>query len=1351
MKTRWSLNVPPSWIPVNRWTSSHQSSSFRRWSIFSILTLWGFLLPLCCLVAPTLSHPFLYQRGNRYAYARNIRPLPCVAKGGDTGVCMFAWDCMKANGTHLGTCIDRFYFGSCCKLDSKKRPIKPGGSTAIDTNEIIDTPSLTVNVKPSIVNKPNEIIEPEVTNTGLVTPDLTGTGLIVEGMDKPGMTGTGLTEEGMGKPDMTEPEMTDEGMDKPDITVPEFTGEVIAKPDSMIGTEFTGEGLDKPGMIEPVEGIDRPDLTGPSDGIKPDMTGPDIDLGKPDMTEPGMVGKPDMTGPGFTSEGTVKPDVTGPEITDKDVIKPDMTGSEITDEDTIKPDLTGPSDGIKPDMTGTDIDLGKPDMTEPGMVGKPDMTGPEITDEGIDKPDMTKPEFTGEGLDKPGMTGTVEGIDRPDLNGPSDGIKPDMTGPDMDLGNPDMTESGMVDNPEMTGPGFTSEGTIKPDVTGPEITDEDVFKPDMTEPEITDEDTIKPDLTVPSDGIKPDMTGTDMDLGKPDMTESGMDGKPDMTGPEITDDEMVKPNMTETEMTDNGMVKANMTEFEITDEVMFKPDITVSEGSGEEIVKPNMTGSEIIGDGISGSEMTTPETSDIGVQVNIINSNVDSVEDFGENVITEPSIGSTGTSQKPYIEESDAIDELDILDSTEFPGSFDIGDNSAQIDVIGESQITGDSAIIFEGSVDGIPDKEDTFEQGQELEGLGSSDESTNKPEESSTESSVFPDIKPASPISPPSTDSPFDEVDKETTLPQSLVTTFSPLKEPSKSDEDKLSTITDDDQNLGITVIPSAGKPATSSSEKTDNEIDIDIELTTFLPDVTDKIEVDKGTIVENNESISIAKPDIETATELPGVPEDSTVLGGLVIPLPGFPGINVIKPVKPLPADGDEDEKEKPVLPISVIPASFGSTAKPEVEDTTEIKQIETKPPIDVEEFTDLIVISTTTESEKPLEPINNITEVSITPTTVEEFTDLIVISTTTESEKPLKPIYNITEVATTPTTKPGVSGTDDSTDWVPIIFPGMPDKPKPTEKPVETSTEIIGTQVTPQVDLEPEEDDLEPSSSTTIATYVEQEMDLLERLNSSKYSEICGRPVYPTKRIVGGSDASFGEFPWQVSLRQWRSVTFLHKCGAALLNENWAVTAAHCVENVQPEQLLLRLGEFDLERADEPYGFTERKVQIIATHPQFDARTFEYDLALLRFYEPVNFQPNIIPICIPQDDYNFISNTGYVSGWGRLYEDGPLPSIMQKVPVPVITNQECEAMYKVAGYVEHIPQIFICAGYEAGLKDSCEGDSGGPMVIQRDGVWNLAGVISWGIGCALPNQPGVYTRISAFREWIEKIIVF
>lgn len=58
-------------------------------------------------------------------------------------------------------------------------------------------------------------------------------------------------------------------------------------------------------------------------------------------------------------------------------------------------------------------------------------------------------------------------------------------------------------------------------------------------------------------------------------------------------------------------------------------------------------------------------------------------------------------------------------------------------------------------------------------------------------------------------------------------------------------------------------------------------------------------------------------------------------------------------------------------------------------------------------------------------------------------------------------------------------------------------------------------------------------------------------------------------------------------------------------------------------------------------------MASHPQFDPRTFEYDLALLRFYEPVVFQPNIIPVCVPTNNEGYVGKTAYVTGWGRLYE--------------------------------------------------------------------------------------------------------
>jgi len=264
---------------------------------------------------------------------------------------------------------------------------------------------------------------------------------------------------------------------------------------------------------------------------------------------------------------------------------------------------------------------------------------------------------------------------------------------------------------------------------------------------------------------------------------------------------------------------------------------------------------------------------------------------------------------------------------------------------------------------------------------------------------------------------------------------------------------------------------------------------------------------------------------------------------------------------------------------------------------------------------------------------------------------------------------------------------------------------------------------------------------------------RSKVSKYLPKSPKSYSRQGRVVNGQRTNYAEWPWQISLRQWRTATFLHKCGAALLTENWAITAAHCVVNVDPDSLLLRMGEYDLgDESPEQYTYQDRKVAIVVTHTKFDPLTFEYDLALMRFHEPVEFKPNVLPVCLPETDDKLVGETAWVTGWGRLYEEGPLPSVLQEVDLPIVNNTECENMYEKAGYREHIPEIFICAGYSAGGKDSCEGDSGGPMTIRRkDGRFQLAGVISWGIGCAKQNQPGVMTRISHFKDWIQTFLKF
>ena len=90
---------------------------------------------------------------------------------------------------------------------------------------------------------------------------------------------------------------------------------------------------------------------------------------------------------------------------------------------------------------------------------------------------------------------------------------------------------------------------------------------------------------------------------------------------------------------------------------------------------------------------------------------------------------------------------------------------------------------------------------------------------------------------------------------------------------------------------------------------------------------------------------------------------------------------------------------------------------------------------------------------------------------------------------------------------------------------------------------------------------------------------------------------------------------------------------------------LKSLSPEGVQLSIGEYDLHSREEVGVF--RKVHFIAIHPDFDDVTFEYDLALLWFYESVKFAPNIIPICIPENDYDFHGDTAWVTGWGQIYE--------------------------------------------------------------------------------------------------------
>lgn len=259
------------------------------------------------------------------------------------------------------------------------------------------------------------------------------------------------------------------------------------------------------------------------------------------------------------------------------------------------------------------------------------------------------------------------------------------------------------------------------------------------------------------------------------------------------------------------------------------------------------------------------------------------------------------------------------------------------------------------------------------------------------------------------------------------------------------------------------------------------------------------------------------------------------------------------------------------------------------------------------------------------------------------------------------------------------------------------------------------------------------------------------SSANKEVaCGvTALYPQTKVVGGKNAAFGAWPWQVSVRKVNFFGFssTHRCGGAVISSEWIATAGHCVDDLALQSIRIRVGEYDFSSMAEPFPYIERAARRKVVHPKYNYNTYENDLALVQLDQPIQFPPHVAPICLPPDNIDLLGRYATVTGWGRLNEGGTLPTILQEVRVPIVSNDKCKDMFLSAGRPEYIPDIFLCAGYEEGGRDSCQGDSGGPLQVKGDdGKWFLAGIISWGIGCAEQNLPGVCTRISRFKLWIQ-----
>lgn len=243
-------------------------------------------------------------------------------------------------------------------------------------------------------------------------------------------------------------------------------------------------------------------------------------------------------------------------------------------------------------------------------------------------------------------------------------------------------------------------------------------------------------------------------------------------------------------------------------------------------------------------------------------------------------------------------------------------------------------------------------------------------------------------------------------------------------------------------------------------------------------------------------------------------------------------------------------------------------------------------------------------------------------------------------------------------------------------------------------------------------------------------------------CGQILPPPlfRRVINGHPSLHpGAWPWLLSIKQLGQ----HSCGASLISDEWAVTAAHCFFHVNgPIYRKVDLLTIDVVAgAKSTAGFegVAYKVAQVFIHPQYIPNLRPpgpFDIALIRLAGKVL---NIPPACLPAVGSPITSNLCAIAGWG--HATSPIkfsPLVLQETVLPLQEPFKCHPIN---------PVMQLCAGGEG--KSACTGDSGGPLVCFDNGIWVLEGITSWGSQDCFPFQPSVYTRVSSFEGWIRAII--
>uniref|UniRef100_A0A1B8XZ49 Peptidase S1 domain-containing protein n=1 Tax=Xenopus tropicalis TaxID=8364 RepID=A0A1B8XZ49_XENTR len=253
---------------------------------------------------------------------------------------------------------------------------------------------------------------------------------------------------------------------------------------------------------------------------------------------------------------------------------------------------------------------------------------------------------------------------------------------------------------------------------------------------------------------------------------------------------------------------------------------------------------------------------------------------------------------------------------------------------------------------------------------------------------------------------------------------------------------------------------------------------------------------------------------------------------------------------------------------------------------------------------------------------------------------------------------------------------------------------------------------------------------------------------YAYSCGVPAVAPKvtRVVGGEDVVPHSWPWQISLQyQGTSGAWGHTCGGTLISEQWVLTAAHCISSGRVYRVFL--GKHSLQQ-DEAEAVAISPEKIIV-HEKWNSLFIINDIALIKLSQPAPLSEAIQPACIPSSGAILANDFPcFVTGWGRLYTNGPIADNLQQALLPVVDHATCTLR---DWWGSQVQTTMVCAGGD-GIVSGCNGDSGGPLNCQAaGGAWEVHGIVSFGSGisCNYAKKPTVFTRVSAYNDWISEKI--